>query len=233
MWRFLEGHPVVAWPGGRFFAQLVRVSASWDVRCLEHVLTGAGIALIGLFGMEAAATHLYQSVEGFRLGLERAAIESGNLRIVSEESRSEAMVAERYSNGQTIATIEVARIGLFAVVSEGDDPRILARSVGHVPGTAFPGERGNVGLAAHRDGLFRELRRIRTRDEIRLVTRDRVHAYSVTAISVVRPEQIEVLDPTHQPSLTLVTCYPFGYVGTAPYRFIVRAREVSTRPLGP
>jgi sortase A len=95
--------------------------------------------------------------------------------------------------------------------------------VGHIPGTALPGDSGNVGLAAHRDTFFRRLRDIRPDDEIVLTTPDGTFRYTVEGTKVVEPGDVWVLDPTEEPALTLVTCYPFTYVGSAPQRFIVRA----------
>jgi len=109
---------------------------------------------------------------------------------------------------------------------EGIDDETLERGVGHVPGTAAPGDAGNVGLAGHRDTYFRALRKIRLQDRIRLVTDHGSYQYLVESIEVVRPQDIWVLDASQRPILTLVTCYPFSLVGRAPHRFIVRARQV-------
>jgi LPXTG-site transpeptidase (sortase) family protein len=99
----------------------------------------------------------------------------------------------------------------------------LRLAVGYIPGTAFPGDRGNVGLAGHRDTFFRKLRDINPDDEIRIVTKDGVFHYYVQRTSIVMPSDVWVLNQTDYPALTLVTCYPFTYIGSAPQRFIVRA----------
>jgi len=96
-------------------------------------------------------------------------------------------------------------------------------AVGYIPGTALPGDLGNFGLAGHRDTFFRKLRDINPDDEIRIVTKDGVFNYYVQRTSIVMPQDVWVLDPTNYPALTLVTCYPFNYIGSAPKRFIVRA----------
>ena len=119
--------------------------------------------------------------------------------------------------------IEVPRINLSAVAREGVDTRTLRGAVGHIPGTALPGERGNAGFAAHRDTFFRPLRDVRKGDEVIVTTSRGVYRYSVTGTRVVDPDDVTVLDPTRDTALTLVTCYPFDYVGSAPQRFIVRA----------
>ena len=117
---------------------------------------------------------------------------------------------------------------LHAVVRAwlGTDKRTLDRAVGRIEGTAQPGEPGNMGIAGHRDGFFRGLRKLEVGDEIIFTTLEGVAHYEVTSLRVVKPEAVEVLDPTEQPVLTLVTCYPFYYVGDAPNRFIVAARRV-------
>lgn len=126
----------------------------------------------------------------------------------------------------TIGRIEIPRLGVDAIVRSGDDAKTLRLAVGHIPGTALPGE-GNTGLAAHRDTFFRRLGSIKEGDEIRVVTPDGTYRYTVEHTQVVEPTDVWVLDPTEQPALTLVTCYPFRYIGAAPQRFIVRAQLIS------
>ena len=123
-----------------------------------------------------------------------------------------------------IGRIEIPRLGVSTIIKEGDDARTLDLAVGHIRGTALPGGRGNIGLAGHRDTFFRRLQHIETGDLIRLVAPEGTFTYLVERTQVVAPNDVWVLDATAEPSLTLVTCYPFSYVGTAPERFIVRAR---------
>jgi sortase A len=125
-----------------------------------------------------------------------------------------------------LGRIEIPRIGVSAIVREGDDDTTLAVAVGHIPGTARPGERGNMALAGHRDSFFRALRQIQLHDTIRIRTAGRRYEYLVDSTEVVAPEETRVLDPTGDAVLTLVTCYPFEYVGHAPNRFIVRASRL-------
>jgi sortase A len=129
--------------------------------------------------------------------------------------------------GEPMGRMEIKRIGLSAVVLYGDDTKTLRRGVGHVIGTALPGMDGNMALSAHRDTYFRPLRNIRKKDRVMLKTPQRTYEYEVESTMVVKPTQVEVLDPTTEPTLTLITCHPFNYVGSAPNRFIVRARRVS------
>ena len=122
-----------------------------------------------------------------------------------------------------IGRIEVPRLNLSAVAREGVDVRTLRKSVGHVPGTALPGAEGNAAFAAHRDTFFRPLEGIKTGDEVVVTTPSAVHRYAVTATRIVDPSEVSVLDTTGGRQLTLVTCYPFNFVGNAPQRFIVQA----------
>jgi sortase A len=125
--------------------------------------------------------------------------------------------------GSTIGRIEIPRLGISAVVRSGADARTLSLAVGHIPGTALPGEIGNVGLAGHRDTFFRRLRDVRPDDEIRLVTPGGTYVYRIARTDVVWPRDVWVLDDTDQSVLTLITCFPFRYLGSAPQRFVVRA----------
>jgi sortase A len=130
----------------------------------------------------------------------------------------------------TVGTIEIPAVGLATRVLEGSNASTLRLAVGHIPGTALPGRSGNVGLAGHRDTYFRSLRRIKVGDEIRFTTADGTFKYRVISLRVVFPNAIEVLHATPLPTLTLVTCYPFDFIGTAPQRLIVHAEMVSNSP---
>jgi sortase A len=123
-----------------------------------------------------------------------------------------------------VGLLEIPRLQLSVVVMEGDDDRTLARAVGHLPGTALPWQSGNTVMAGHRDTFFRPLRDLRAGDEIRVTTTRGLFDYHVLSTEIVAPDDVSALAPTPDRSLTLVTCYPFVYVGRAPQRFIVRAR---------
>ena len=123
-----------------------------------------------------------------------------------------------------VGRLEIPRLGVSVIVMKGEDEGTLARAVGHLGGTAFPWESGNVGLAGHRDTFFRPLRHIREGDAIRITTAHGTFDYRVASTEIVDPSNVSVLAPTSHRSLTLVTCYPFFYVGPAPKRFIVHAR---------
>jgi sortase A len=125
-----------------------------------------------------------------------------------------------------VGRIEIPRIGLRAVILEGVAQPTLALALGHIPGTAMPGATGNVGIAGHRDTFFRGLSRVQTGDKIVVTTLNTLYEYSVKSFEVVGPRDTRVLDDSSEPTLTLVTCYPFHYIGPAPKRFIVHASRV-------
>ena len=123
-----------------------------------------------------------------------------------------------------LGKLEISRLNLSAMVREGVDAHTLSESVGHVPSTALPGQAGNFALAAHRDTLFRALKDIRRDDIITFQTENQTFTYQVESTRVVKPTDVSVLNSDGGESLTLITCYPFYYVGSAPERFIVHAR---------
>jgi sortase A len=129
-------------------------------------------------------------------------------------------------HGDVIGELDIPRLRLSVMVFEGDDAGILGQGAGHIPGTALPPGSGNIGIAAHRDTYFRPLRVIHANDVIALKTPAGTSRYAVTEAKIVRPSDVGVLARAPGRDLTLVTCYPFFYVGSAPERFIVHARKV-------
>src|SRR5581483_9318692 len=127
-----------------------------------------------------------------------------------------------------IGRIDIPRLQISAVIEEGDDRSTLRTAVGHIPGTALPGINGNVGLAAHRDSFFRGLAKVHDGDLIVVTTKTGTFRYYVELTGVVPPEQTTVLNAVGIPTLTLVTCYPFHFVGPAPQRFIVTAFQAKS-----
>ena len=188
-------------------------------RWIERLLLVVALACLGYYGYVSAETALYQAFE--ERELERILSTETTEIVLAEPARRAPRSAP--APRSTIGRIEIPRLGVSAVVKAGSDARTLRLAVGHIPGTALPGDDGNVGLAAHRDTFFRRLRDIEPDDEIVLTTPDGTFTYRVAGTKVVDPEDVWVLQPTEQPALTLVTCYPFTYVGSAPQRFIVRA----------
>jgi len=127
------------------------------------------------------------------------------------------------SIGDVVGRLEIPRLSLSAVVFEGADPEVLERGAGHLPGSALPGDRGNTVLAAHRDTFFRSLRGVRVGDLVKIHRPPKDSSYVVQSARVVEPNEVDVLKPTPDPALTLITCYPFRFIGPAPERFVVRA----------
>jgi|SRR5579863_3270812 len=130
------------------------------------------------------------------------------------------------ASGGVLGRIDIPRLDLSAIVIEGTGRTTLRRAVGHIAGTALPGQRGNVGISGHRDTFFRPLRNMRKDDIITVTTLDGRYSYRVVSTSIVRPSDVAVLAPDGNEILTLVTCYPFYFVGAAPDRFIVRAKRI-------
>jgi sortase A len=180
------------------------------LRVLEGVLLVIGLASIGWY------TSVRMTASREQVSLSR---ELDRLATSGTAATAKAVHASRGLVGR----IEVPRLQLSAVAREGVDVGTLRRAVGHIPGTALPGERGNAGFAAHRDTFFGPLKSVRKGDEVIVTTPRGVYRYAVTGTRIVEPEDVSVLDPTSEKILTLVTCYPFDYIGSAPQRFIVRA----------
>lgn len=187
------------------------VAANW-LRRTEIALALAGILFLG--GAFAATVHRWD----YQARQERAIAHVDGPVILQSQA---AVVDPR-----AIGRIDIPRVGVRAIVREGTDDETLALAVGHLPGTAIPGQRGNSVLAGHRDTFFRGLRDIRVNDDILLLVPPLIYEYRVESLRVIEPEETRVLDATKDEALTLVTCYPFQYVGHAPKRFIVRAKRV-------
>ena len=125
--------------------------------------------------------------------------------------------------GETLAVLRIPASNIVVPVFDSTSGLALNRGAGHVSGSALPGEPGNVAIAAHRDGFFRRLKDIQIGDEIELTTLEGQQVYRVAELDIVDPLDVSVLEPTNASIITLITCYPFYYVGAAPDRFIVRA----------
>lgn len=187
---------------------------------MQWLLLVIGVVSLGYYGYVQTEARLYQDYENRQLD---AILESGPRH--ADASDTDRPARHEPPPGTVLGRIEIPRLHVSAIVRVGSDARTLRLAVGYIPGTALPGERGNVGLAGHRDTFFRQLRRIKARDEIRIVTPRGTYRYRVERTRIVDPQDVWVLNPTVQPTLTLVTCYPFTYIGSAPQRFIVRAAQ--------
>jgi sortase A len=184
------------------------------LRWSRNVFLIIGLLALSYVGFALLDARLYQAEQARRF--ERALKETNLVR-------AEPPVIA-VSEGSTLGRIEINSVGLTAMILEGTDEGTLQRAVGHIRGTPLPGQQGNVALAGHRDTFFRGLRKIRVNDEITLTTLSGPYRYRVDFTKVVKPDETEVLDDDGD-ILTLVTCYPFNFAGSAPMRFIVRARR--------
>ncbi len=143
---------------------------------------------------------------------------------------STAIPASASSAPAVVGRVEIPALHLSTPLLAGDDSMSLTQGAGHIPGTAFPGGLGTVGIAGHRDTHFRKLSHVAKGMDIRLIDHTGTYHYQVTSTEIVTPEQVSVLDILSEPGLALVTCYPFSYLGHAPKRFIVHATLVSAAP---
>jgi sortase A len=185
----------------------------WAGRVIP-LLLAAGLLAIGYAAYQLVAIRTYQHDQ------------REQYRHIKDDSRLQPDAAPIVpAEGETIGEMTMPRLGLSAMVAQGESPAVLKHSVGHLTDTALPGQIGNVVLAGHRDTFFRPLRHVRVGDAITISTRRGDFQYIVESTSVVPPTDLSVLDPVGSHTLTLITCFPFVYVGSAPNRFIVRARE--------
>ncbi len=198
---------------GRATGRSGRMSASIS-RAGSYFFLAVGLLALGYAAYVVVDAHAYQ------------AYEQSKFEDVSRQDPPALLV-----EGGVIGEIQVPRLQLKAIVIQGDSHTILRRAVGHIPETALPGTPGNVVLAGHRDTFFRPLRNIRLGDAITLETPNGAFQYLVESTEVVRATDVEVLNATAGRTLTLITCFPFDYIGPAPNRYVVRARElVSSSP---
>lgn len=215
----------------------------------ERALLAIGIVCLAIFALAWLDARLLEIRETERLEMALAAkkaaqsqasetdsfhsFEEGAERVQKEEKeeRKSEPPPPAAEDGELVGRISIPRVDVSAIVLEGVDKKTLRRGAGHIPATALPAEdEGNVGIAAHRDSFFRGLKNIREDDTIELTTLDGTFRYKVEWTKIVQPTDVSVLAPTDEPALTLVTCYPFYFVGSAPQRFIVRARRIEEEP---
>lgn len=178
---------------------------------MSWILMIGGILLLAYAGYVVTEARAFQTIEIRRLEYSKLPAQR---RILAE--------------GEVIGEIAVARLDLKAIVVQGDSPRVLRHAVGHISETALPGEIGNVALEAHRDTFFYPLRDIRQGDIVTLNVPGQQFRYEVDSTLVVSPSESGVLQHSSRRELTLITCFPFGYVGPAPNRFVVHAREIGS-----
>jgi len=203
------GSRLAAWRRGKTLA------------ALEGVFWGIAVLALGWFCFVHADTFVYQANAARKLDA-----------LLRTNSKPAASGTQNVPAGTPLGRIEIPHLRLSVVVVQGDDDLSLRRAVGHIPGTALPGDSGNVVLAAHRDSFFRNLGKLRTGDLIVLKDARGTQRYRVALAAVVAQDNVNVLKPSNSSVLTLVTCFPFRYVGSAPDRYVVSASQVSGNASG-
>jgi sortase A len=195
----------------------------------RHIHWDRLLLILGVLLLTSAVSlSLYGKLAGraSQRAFERSLAEAAAAAELDADAPRRQPAAWRHREGDLLGMLTMPRLEITATVHEGISEPTLLRGIGHVPGTALPGQRGNVALAAHRDTHFRALRDVVRGDLVRLTTLRGERFYAVFSTEIVRPEDVAALAPTEDSRLTLVTCYPFSYVGRAPKRFIVRATEI-------
>ena len=185
------------------------------LRWIQRLLFITGILLLGYVGFTLLETRLYQV----------SATRSLENEIRAEKERPQAQSKSPVRKGDVLGRMDIPRLGMSVAVLQGTSSRVLRLGIGHIAGTPLPGEDGNIGIAGHRDTFFRGLKDIRKNDEIQLQTASGLSRYAVDWAKVVANDDQSVLAPSKESALTLVTCYPFYFVGPAPKRFVVRAHK--------
>jgi sortase A len=193
-------------------------------RVAEYALAFVGVLALGYWSVVFLSSRVYQVIEGREFSRAVQAMAVQDPKTVGTRPTAKPK-PQRQMDGAVIGSLAIPRLGLSTIVVEGSGDRELKVAAGHIPGTSFPGQVGNVGIAAHRDTFFRPLRRIRKDDTIVLTTLNGKFDYRVVSTDIVTPDDVQVLFPAESETLTLVTCYPFNFVGSAPERFIVRAQR--------
>ena len=204
-----------------------------SIRAAERVVLVTGLALLGFWG----AARLHRAVASRAAITRFLDVPAENLSPVVDPGLGSRVDFRLWSNNRIaayetslaekkdmpIAILRIPKINLEAPVFEDTDDLTLNRGVGRIQGTAHIGQTGNLGIAGHRDGFFRGLKDIATGDSIDLEAHGSTAHYTVKEMRIVEPSDVQVLEPTQEPTLTLVTCFPFYYVGSAPQRFVVTA----------
>lgn len=212
------------------------------LRAGERLLFGFGVLCLLVYASACVHARVDQARRSDGFDQELAGLRSGGQALTAllaagrpdqhewSSVRRKGFAAHQGDSVETLGRLDIPTAGVSVMVLEGTADGALELGAGHIEGTAEPGEPGNLGIAGHRDGYFRGLRHVELGDTMTLATRYGVGRYEVDDLRVVDPEQVEVLEPSDESRLTLVTCYPFYYVGAAPKRYVVRARRTAFQP---
>jgi len=183
------------------------------VRWTQRILVLTGVLALAYVAVTLFSARVYQN----------AASRILEEQIHAEERHTFVGTRNPVKEGDVLGRIEIPRIALSVVVLQGTTSQTLRLGVGHIDGTALPGNPGNIGIAGHRDTFFRGLKDIRSNDEILLQTSAGTATYVVDWIQITQPSDGGIVFSASTSALTLVTCYPFYYIGAAPERFVVHA----------
>lgn len=185
------------------------------IRWSRRLLFLTAIVALGYVGLTLFAARLYQA----------SAKRSLATQVETLKEVGSSPFRPPVKQGDVLGRIDIPRLGMSFVILQGTNSRTLRLGAGHIEGTPLPGEPGNSGIAGHRDTFFRKLRNIHQHDEIHLQTATGLLSYEVDWVKVVNPDDVSVLAPATDSALTLVTCYPFYFLGSASQRFVVHARQ--------
>jgi len=206
----------------------VKVTIKWHhparkprlLRWTQCLLFVTGILLLGYVGFTLLETRLYQ------VSAKRSLENQIQLENDQDENHTRPVINKTATKtGDVLGRMDIPRLGMSVAVLQGTSSRVLRLGIGHIAGTSLPGETGNIGIAGHRDTFFRGLKDIRKNDEIQLQTVSGLSRYQVDWAKIVANDDQRVLAHSTESALTLVTCYPFYFVGPAPKRFVVRAHK--------
>ncbi len=208
-----------------------------SLRRVERLLLAVGVVLVGIYGIAQLHAAMSSQMGIWRFQMLQQYAEAETSKLDSGEENQEEVDFSLWAEKRIIkykqsllenweaplAILRIPKIRLEVAVYDGTDDLTLNRSVGRIIGTANIGEVGNIGIAGHRDGFFRGLKDIEVGDSFDLITLENTMTYYVDNIEIVNPDRVDVLQPGSEPAVTLVTCYPFYFIGAAPQRFIVHA----------
>jgi len=199
------------------------------MRFAQRLFFLIGVAALAYASGTAASASIHQRYESWKFERARMSAIPRDVKQDIDAPETKAAILEQavdLREGDIVGRLEVPRIGISVVVLQGIEQDTLSVGAGHVPGTPLPGADGNVAIAAHRDTFFRKLEAIRPGDSIQFATVPRTYGYIVDSTEIVDPDNTQVMESRARPELTLITCYPFYFIGAAPKRFIVHARPL-------
>ena len=190
-------------------------------RTVERMLFYAGVVFVGIYIAISADAMILADLD---IRTIEAEVNASNFNEIARKSLPEKFLASSgLIHDHPIAILKIPRLKLIAPIDEGTDSYTLHRGLGRIRGTADIGEEGNIGIAGHRDSFFRGLQHLIIGDRIEIVSPKKTSSYIVKRIEIVWPDDVRVLEPREVSGITLITCYPFYYVGRAPRRYVVEA----------